>query len=141
VTSAFRAGPLCVGGAPAGGAQRFRYVLDHRLARSGSARLTYHELAPGHHRLEVLLAAGSSASHASTTFTVRGPRPAAVVIPAEAPNTTPVPVQTTRTTSTTPPPTKNTTPPPPLSGGILQGGGGDGDSDNSGGPSDGDGNV
>jgi hypothetical protein len=144
---------VALSGAPAHGTQRFRYVLDSRLARIGSARLTFHDLAPGRHRLEVRLAA-TSTSRATTTFTVRTPRPIAVVVPAEAPHTTPVPAQPTRTTSTIPPPstpppsTKATTPaptpkavPPKSSGGIPQGGGGDGDSDNSGGPSDGDGNL
>ncbi|MFZ1926573.1 MAG: hypothetical protein WAU42_10570 [Solirubrobacteraceae bacterium] len=132
------------------GAQRFRYVLDHRLARSGSARLTFHDLAPGRHRLEVLSAADSTV-RASTTFTVRAPAPVAIPapVPAQPTVSTPAPAPTTTTAPPrTPPPTKTTAPalpkasPPPASGGIPQGpNAGDGDGDNSGGTSDGDGNI
>jgi hypothetical protein len=132
------------------GAQRFRYVLDRRLARSGSARLTFHGLAPGRHRLEVLSAADSTVS-ASTTFTVRAPAPVAIPAPARAQPTVstaaPAPT-TTAPPPRTPSPSKATAPappktsPPPASGGIPQGpNAGDGDGDNSGGPSDGDGNI
>jgi hypothetical protein len=142
---------VATSGAPGGKAPRLRYVLDRRLTRSGSSQLTFHDLAPGRHRLEVLITPGSART--STTFTVRAPRPVAVVAPVEAPQAA-APVQPTQTTSTTapkssPPPqtqTRTTAPPPQASppessGGIPQGGGGDGDGDNSGGPSDGDGNV
>ncbi len=125
------------------GAQRFRYVLDRRLARSGSARLTFHDLAPGRHRLEVLSAAVSTV-RASTTFTVSAPAPAAIPAPVPAQPT----VSTPAPAPTTPPPTKTTAPAPPKasspesSGGIPQGpNAGDGDGDNNGGPSDGDGNI
>jgi hypothetical protein len=144
--------------------QRLRYVLDGRLTRLGSPHLTYHELAPGHHRLEVLLA-DQSVGHAFTTFTVRAPEPVAVPAPEPAsPMTTPSPpppqpesTSPPRSSSATtqPSPMTSSSPPPPPpppheptmseasppSGGIPQGGGGDGDGDNSGGPSDGDGNV
>jgi hypothetical protein len=135
---------VALSGAPAGGAQRFRYVLDRRLARSGSARLTFHDLAPGRHRLEVLSAAGSTVS-ASTTFTVRAPAPVAIPAPARAQPTvsTAAPAPTTATPApqtTAPAPPKAS--PPPASGGIPQGpNAGDGDGDNNGGPSDGDGNI
>jgi hypothetical protein len=144
---------IALSGTPPGGAPRFRYVLDRHLERSGSTRLTFHGLASGLHRLEVLSAATSTV-RASTTFTVRAPRPVAVVVPAETPRPTPVPTQPLHTTNTTPlprtplPPTKTTAPappkanPPPASGGIPQGpNAGDGDGDNNGGPSDGDGNL
>lgn len=134
---------IALGGTPAGGAQRFRYVLDRHLERSGSTRLTFHGLTPGRHHLEVLSAATSTA-RASTTFTVRAPRPVAVVVPAEAPrttNTTPLPrtPPPTETTTSAPPPKASS---PPSSGGIPQGpNAGDGDGDNNGAPSDGDGNL
>jgi hypothetical protein len=152
-TDAHTATTLTVGVAldgAAGGARRFRYVLDHRLTRLGSAHLTFHDLAPGRHRLEVFLAT-NGASRAATAFTVRAPAP--VTIPAPTQTT---PAQTTpMTTSSQPvptpsspsPPTTSEASPPPTAtgpaqpvGGIPQGGGGDGDGDNSGGPSDGDGN-
>jgi hypothetical protein len=151
---AHTASPLTVrvalSGAPTGVAQRFRYVLDRRLTRSGSARLTFHDLAPGRHRLEVLSAADNTV-RASTTFTVRAPAPVATPAPTRAQPTvpTPAPAPTTATPPTrTPPPTKTTAPappkasPPPASGGIPQGpNAGDGDEDNNGAPSDGDGNL
>lgn len=151
---------VAVSGAPGAGAQRFRYVLDHRLTRSGSSHLTFHDLAPGHHRLEVVLTSGSAA-HAGTTFIVRTPPPVAVVTPVEARRTTPEVQQTTpearqttpevqqTTTRAEPPPPARTSPPPPppestpapATGSIPQGNGGDGDGDNNGAASDGDGNI
>jgi hypothetical protein len=118
------------------GAQRFRYVLDRRLTRFGPARLTFHDLAPGRHSLEVLLATTGTA-RASTTFTVRAPAHVASPAPAQTQPTvsTPAPAPTT----TAPPPKAS---PPPSSGGIPQGpNAGDGDGDNNGAPSDGDGNL
>jgi hypothetical protein len=156
---------VTVSGAPAGGAPRLRYVLDRRLVRFGSERLTLHGLAPGRHTLEVR-ALSSGAARASTTFTVRAPAPVAIPMSAQAPagavaappstptNSAPqaappthtVPAATRPAPAPAPPTTSAPAPPPstspsPPSGGIPQGGGGDGDSDNSGGPSDGDGNV
>jgi hypothetical protein len=141
---------IALSGAPAGSAQRFRYVLDRHLERSGSARLTFHDLAPGRHRLEVILA-GASPNRATTTFTVRAPAPVAVPVAARAQPTvsTPVPAPTSTTPPPqAPPPRKTTAPAPPTasppqsSGGMPQGpNAGDGDSDNNGGPSDGDGDV
>jgi hypothetical protein len=140
-------------GASSGGRQ-FRYVLDRRLTRLGSARLTFHDLAPGHHRLDVFLANGG-ASRAAVAFTVRAPAPVAVPAPVQTVSTasesTPPPVSTAnevappqppaaRTAPSSPSPPR-TTPAPPPSEGIPQGGGGDGDGDNSGGPSDGDGGI
>jgi hypothetical protein len=134
---------VALSGAPTGGAQRFRYVLDRRLARSGSARLTFHDLAPGRHRLEVLSVADSTV-RAGTAFTVRAPAP--IPAPARAQPAVSTPASTP--TTTTPPPTETTAPappkasPPPSSGGIPQGpNAGDGDGDNKGEPSDGDGNI
>jgi hypothetical protein len=112
------------GGAP-GGDARLRYVLDGRITRIGGSRLTFHGLAPGRHRLRVLLSPGTQAE-ASTTFTVRAPAPA------------PAPVEAPPPQPESPPPASGA---PPASGGIPQNGGGDGDEDNSGGPSDGDGNI
>jgi hypothetical protein len=114
-----------VSGAPSTGAPVFRYVLDRRLTRSGSSRLTFHDLAAGRHHLVVSLAADSPI-HAATTFTVRAP-PAVVVAPTQP--------------TTTPAPEPAVTNPPPSTGGIPQGNGGDGDGDNNGRPSDGDGNI
>jgi hypothetical protein len=129
-------------GAPGGGA-RFSYVLDHRLTRLGSARLTFHDLAPGHHRLDVFLVK-SGVSRAAVAFTVRAPAPVAVPAPMQTVSTatesTPPPPPAATTTPPPPSPTR-TTPAPQPSEGIPQGGGGDGDGDNSGGPSDGDGNM
>ena len=133
------------------GAQRFRYVLDRRLTRSGSTRLTFHDLAPGRHRLEVLSVAENTVG-ASTTFTVRAPAPVAIPVPARSQPTVSTPAPASTTTTPLPrtplPPTKTTAPappkasPPPTSGGIPQGpDAGDGDGDNNGGPSDGDGNI
>jgi hypothetical protein len=131
---------VAVSGTQTGAASRFRYVLDRRLTRFGAARLTFHDLAPGRHRLEVLLAS-TSAGRATITFTVRAPSPVAITAPAEAsPTTTSPPQSPPITTNAPPPPTTTTSPLPPI-GGIPQGGGGDGDGDNSGGPSDGDGNM
>jgi hypothetical protein len=139
-------------GAPADAAQTFRYVLDHRLTRSGSDRLTFHDLAPGRHHLEVI-SPGTGPSRATTTFTVRAPAQSASLVAAQPQPTptvsTPVAVPTTSAppkqapepaNTTTPPPPKAS--PPPSSGGIPQGpNAGDGDGDNHGGPSDGDGNI
>ncbi|HEY1457343.1 MAG TPA: hypothetical protein VGF15_02390 [Solirubrobacteraceae bacterium] len=136
---------VAISGTANTGARRLRYVLDRRLTRLGSARLTFHALAPGRHRLEVFLS-GENRGHASTTFTVRAPAPVANPLPAQAASTVPASPAPTTTTMHTPEPTTSSPPPPsrttpPASGGIPQNGGGDGDGDNSGGPSDGDGNL
>jgi len=135
------------------GAQPFRYVLDHLLTRSGTDRLTFHNLAPGRHRLEVIRPSASP-SHVATTFIVRAPARVVVPVPAHQAQptaSTPIPPPTSSTSPSprTSPPTKTTTAPappqasPPQSnGGIPQGpNAGDGDGDNNGGPSDGDGNI
>ncbi|HEY7935112.1 MAG TPA: hypothetical protein VID48_14940 [Solirubrobacteraceae bacterium] len=131
------------------GRARFRYVLDRHLTRSGSDRLTFHELRPGRHSLEVFWAAGNKA-HATTTFTVRAPvAPASPPVKSQPTVATPIPPPTSATApARTPPPRKTTAPAPPKAsppksgGGIPQGpNAGDGDGDNSGGPSDGDGNL
>jgi hypothetical protein len=139
-------------GTPADATQTFRYVLDHRLIRSGSDRLTFHDLAAGRHRLEVILP-GASPSRASTTFIVRAPVRVHVAAPvATEPQpavSTPLPPPTSSNPApSAPPPAKTTAPAPPKvspprsGGGIPQGpNAGDGDGDNNGGPSDGDGNI
>jgi hypothetical protein len=152
---------VAASGAPSG-AQRFRYVLDGRFTRSGATHVTFHELAPGRHRLEVVML--GSGDRANTTFTVNAPSPtpapapvATTSTPAEAPHTTPAPAPTPTPASQVPPktpvpkptPPAEKAPPPPAktapsgaSEGIPQGpGAGDGDGDNNGEPSDGDGNI
>ncbi len=143
---------VAVRNAPKSGARRFRYVLDRRLTRFGSSRLTFHDLAPGRHHLLVLMT--NNAAHARTTFTVRAPAPAVVQAPpSEAQSTTststpaePAPVAP-QPAKAAPPPAEPTPPPAtstpsPQGGGIPQGpNAGDGDGDNHGAPSDGDGNV
>jgi hypothetical protein len=138
-----------VSGARPGGPGAFRYLLDGRIARLGSDRLTYHELAPGAHRVVVMLA-DDGRVRAGSFFRVRAPTPVIASEPAP-PTTTATPAPETPATST-PAPSRTTTqrstpapaPPPreaPPTGGIPQNNGGDHDSDNNGGPSDGDGNV
>jgi hypothetical protein len=122
---------VAVSGAPSASTQRLRYVLDHHLTRAGSSHLTFRELVPGRHHLEVLIA--GSTVHASTTFTVRAPAPVAVQAPPEVSRTSATPTPAAPVTPTTP---------APSTGGIPQGpGAGDGDGDNHGEPSDGDGNL
>jgi predicted lipoprotein with Yx(FWY)xxD motif len=90
--------------------------------------------------------ATSSSSATATTTTQSTPPPAVTTThtAAPAPTVTHTAPPAPTTTHTAPPPpttTHKTTPAPPAGGGIPQGGGGDGDADNSGGPSDGDGNI
>jgi hypothetical protein len=118
----------------AAGSDPLRYVLDGRLTRRGSRLLTYHDLAPGHHHLQVSLVSNRGV-HKSTVFTVPAPPPPPAPAPAAAP--TPPPA-----TMTMPPPATMTAPPsPPPVSGIPQGDGGDHDGDNNGSASDGDGNI
>jgi predicted lipoprotein with Yx(FWY)xxD motif len=72
-----------------------------------------------------------SSTHGGSSSSSRPTTPAAPAAPATT--------TTTTTTQPAPPPAAKPTPPP--SNGIPQNGGGDGDADNSGGPSDGDGNI
>ena len=133
---------LTGGGGVAG---QFNYLLDGHLVRVGSARVTFHHVTPGHHRLQVVLVA-TPAVNATTTFTVRAPKVVVSVAPVV---TTPAVTPTVSTPTPTPTPapkpkpkpTPTPTPAPKSGGGIPQGGAGDGDADNSGGPSDGDGNL
>jgi hypothetical protein len=150
-------------GAPSG-SQRFRYVLDGHFTRSGSTHVTFHELAPGVHRLEVAML--GSSDHANTTFIVNAPAPAPAPAPAavaphaaETPPTTTTPAPAAAPTpgsqaphkapAPKPAPPAEKAPAPPAktapsgaSEGIPQGpGAGDGDGDNHGEPSDGDGNI
>jgi hypothetical protein len=141
-----------------GAAPRLLYVLDHGRARHGSTHLALHGLTPGAHHIEVSLE-GDASVHATHRFRDRAPAraPAPITMPtttsssSEAPSPvhtseSPPPEEAPRRTTTQKPPREvsehpSTTTTPPETGGIPQGGGGDGDSDNSGGPSDGDGNV
>jgi hypothetical protein len=130
-----------VSGGALHGARPLRYVLDGALGRMGTTRLTFRELAPGRHRLVVLLA-GDPRVRASSSFTVLAPAPVAQPSSAEPMQThppEPQPVHTTAERTTT----EHASPPPAPAreGSIPQGGAGDGDGDNSGAPSDGDGNV
>lgn len=137
----------------ASGSRAYKYVLDAKLTRFGSNRLTFHGLTPGVHHVKVSLVS-HPAAHASVTFTVRAPVvPTAPVTTQTAPTTTTAPAPTTPaapapTTPAPAPPTHTTTkpappppPPPPPTGGIPQHNGGDMDGDNNGAPSDGDGNI
>jgi hypothetical protein len=144
----------------AGGGRAFRYVLDGREHRTGAARLTLRELAPGRHRLVVVLA-GDPHVHAAIAFTVLAPvstpAPASRAVenaapagtaPAQAPAPTAPAKSPARAPSTThsertrtEPRTSTEAAPPPAPEAIPQGNGGDRDGDNNGGPSDGDGNV
>jgi hypothetical protein len=128
-------------GAPSDAPQRFRYVLDGRVMRSGPSHLTFHDLASGRHMLQVATVDGTG--KASTTFTVRAPAPAVTQAATEAPHTTvatPPPPPPPPVTTTAAPPAKAT--PSPAGEGIPQGpGAGDGDGDNHGEPSDGDGDI
>lgn len=130
------------------GSRLLRYTLDQGPVRSASARFTLHDLAPGRHRLVVMLATDRSV-RATRTFVVRTPPPAPVPAPAPATTTqppapvpAPAPATTTQPPAPAPQPTTTTSTPTPTTGsGIPQNNGGDGDSDNNGGPSDGDGNF
>jgi hypothetical protein len=143
-------------GSVAAGGPSYVYVLDGRLHRAGAASLTFHELAPGRHRLLVGLA-GDSRVRAVTAFTVLAPVPAAQPASNPAANAAPAAAAPTKA-SASPPTNKSTEPtktepratertsteratPPPAEEAIPQGNGGDRDGDNNGGPSDGDGNV
>jgi hypothetical protein len=122
-------------GAPSASSGQFRYVLDGRVVRSGSSKLTFHHLAPGRHSVRVVVV--GNPQETSTTFIVRAPAPAPKPVVTE-------PVET-QPTATTPPPPVTTAPPaeatPPAEN-IPQGANaGDGDGDNQGQPSDGDGNL
>jgi hypothetical protein len=154
-------------GLAATGTEAFKYVLDGIETRLGTAQLTFHGLAPGQHHLLVALVARPSVN-GSLSFSVPAPAlapssvPTPIVSAPAAPTTmTPpsAPAPRTPTPSATPPastptpPTSSATPPPttttqapipaptPMSA-IPQGpNAGDGDNDNHGGPSDGDGNI
>jgi hypothetical protein len=135
---------VAVTGASASGSRAFMYVLDGTLSRRGSARLTFHDLAPGRHHLLVALLARRS-TRATVSFTVAAPPPPPSPGPASSaqPST---PALAPPTAAPPPPPTMTQppapTPAPPPSMGIPQGlNAGDGDADNNGAPSDGDGNV
>ena len=60
----------------ASGAQRFRYVLDGHFTRSGSTHVTFHELAPGVHRLEGVML--GSSDHANVVVPRIGKSPSAL---------------------------------------------------------------
>jgi hypothetical protein len=120
----------------------FRYLLDGREARRGSAHLTFDELAPGAHHLVVTLV-NDAGVHAVSSFVVRAPTPVPAAEPAQVTTATtpaPAPAATRAEPPMSRPAAKPSTP-APSSAGIPQGNGGDQDEDNNGGPSDGDGNV
>ncbi len=132
------------------GPKPFRYVLDGQT-RFGPHRLVFHAVKPGHHQLIVTLV-DDPAVRSETAFVVKAPPIAPIPVTTPAPTTaapTPPPAPPTMsttaplppTTTTTAPPPPTTTTSPPATGGIPQGDGGDGDGDNRGGPSDGDGNI
>jgi predicted lipoprotein with Yx(FWY)xxD motif len=89
--------------------------------------------------------ASAPATTQSTTTTVMHTTPPPTVThttpPPTVTHTAPPPPTVTHNTPPPPTTTHKTTPPPPSGGGIPQGGGGDGDADNNGGPSDGDGSI
>jgi hypothetical protein len=121
-------------GAHAAGSRAFRYVLDGSFTRVGPARLTLHDVVPGHHHLVVALASRPSVK-AIATFFVTAPAPTPPAAPASV-SSSPPPA----TMTTAPAPTPAPSPAP--SSGIPQGpSAGDADGDNHGGPSDGDGNI
>ncbi len=129
-------------GAPSGTAHAFRYVLDGRVTRHAGDTVTFSEVAPGRHRVEVLLSADGTVK-AERSFAVRAPVPAPTQAAPEQPMTTEQHQPEPAPEAKKEPAPKAAEPkePAPSSGGIPQNGGGDGDGDNSGGPSDGDGNV
>ena len=123
-------------GARASGGAAFRYVLDRRITRLGASRLTFTGLAGGHHLLTVMLAS-DHAVRAKVSFKVPAPTPP----PVTTTTTTAPPPPATTTSVSAPPPTTTTTH-PAAGNGIPQGpNAGDGDGDNHGGPTDGDGNI
>jgi predicted aconitase with swiveling domain len=113
-----------------------------------SATVHFRVRAPAANRPRATPAPASSMPAQTSTATA-APAPAATVTPqAPAPATTqaaPPPPPATHTAPATTPAPAATTPTtatrPPAASGIPQGGGGDGDADNNGAPSDGDGNV
>jgi|GEM_PF-2247088 len=146
-------------GASPRGAHPFRYVLDRVVTRAGATHLALSELAPGRHNLVVELAANPHV-RATTSFTVVAPATVAQPASSEpmavgsqpaatAPKAaTPAPTHTNPEHKGSEHPsgehTEHTSPPPApeaAEGAIPQGGAGDHDGDNSGGPSDGDGNL
>ena len=54
---------------------RFHYVLDHRISRSGPSTLTFHDLAPGRHTVEVLAGSGTGARASTTSSSEHPSRP------------------------------------------------------------------
>ncbi len=140
---------VVLAGAVTGRSNLFRYVLDGGRASRGSGHLTFRGLTAGRHHLEVALANDPSV-RAHAVFVVSAPP--RTVSPAPVPTTQTTPTQApptappTGTSSASRPPPATTThapaPAPARAGSIPQGPtAGDRDSDNSGGPSDGDGNI
>jgi hypothetical protein len=152
------------------GTGRVQFILDSGPPRSTSGlALTLRHLSPGAHRLiaQLLPADKASAVSATVHFRVRpatvavkhpavAPEPAAVPVSPSPPARAPAPATThgSAPSASSPPPSPTPAPPAttpthqnpptatqPQSSGIPQGGGGDGDADNNGGPSDGDGNI
>lgn len=139
---------VVLAGAATGRSNMFRYVLDGGRASRGSGHHTFRGLTAGRHHLEVALANEPSV-RAHAVFVVSAPPrtvspapvPTTQTPPTQAPPTAPPP-----TSAPASPPRATTThapaPAPARAGSIPQGPtAGDRDSDNSGGPSDGDGNI
>jgi hypothetical protein len=119
---------------------RFRYVLDGSVRRTGTASLTFHDVAAGRHHLLVSLVSDGGV-RATDVWVVHAP-------PLPSTPATPVPTATPATTpaaapapATTPAPAPAPAVAPMPASGIPQNNGGDADGDNNGAPSDGDGNI
>jgi hypothetical protein len=139
---------VAVTGGDSSGGHAVLYRLDHQRIRRGGDRLVLHHLSPGRHHLRIAIA-GDARATATLMFVVPRPaptvtpQPAAVASPATAtasatttaPTTTAAPTSTTTSAAAAP-----TTSSPPATA-IPQHNGGDRDSDNNGGPTDGDGNI
>jgi predicted lipoprotein with Yx(FWY)xxD motif len=93
---------------------------------------------PGHSGSSPQSAPPATPKPAAPPATTPAPKPTAPPATTPAPKPTAPPATTPAPKPTAPPAAK---PKAPASNGIPQNGGGDGDSDNSGGPSDGDGNI
>jgi predicted lipoprotein with Yx(FWY)xxD motif len=117
----------------------YRFVKDAKAGETNGQGVT----AFGGSWFAVTLA-GSQAGHQSSSKAPSRPSPAAPVAPAPAPKAE-APAPKPAPEPAPPKPAPKTAPEPkaepPAEGGIPQNGGGDGDADNNGGPSDGDGNV
>lgn len=155
--------PLRTGATPVVAAGANAALIGTIPRSDGAQQVTYHghplytfvkDLKPGDVKGEGLTAFGASwfavspagnqisppKAHVSSSSSSHAAAPAAP--PAASPPPAPKPaVQPAPKSTPSPPPTVAKPPTPPVSNPIPQNGGGDDDSDNHGGPSDGDGNV